>query len=120
MELLRESCLSGYVGIVQAFHSSADGLVIIEPYVASMVQLISFVAESNPPSSESLCATACGLVGDLVNAYGAPILQVIDVDPIAQLVNRCSQSSHSKAKALSAWATREINRAKRPVGAIQY
>ncbi|KAH7727518.1 importin subunit beta-1 [Aphelenchoides avenae] len=117
VELLRESCLSGYVGIVQALRGSTEELMIIQPYVASMIRLISLVAVSNPPSSDSLCAVACGLVGDLVNAYGAPILQVIDVDPIAQLLHRCRRSKHNKAKTLSTWATREIARVKRQVGA---
>lgn len=117
VELLRESCLSGYVGIVQALRGSTEELMIIQPYVASMIRLISLVAVSNPPSSDSLCAVACGLVGDLVNAYGAPILQVIDVDPIGQLLHRCRRSKHNKAKTLSTWATREIARVKRQVGA---
>jgi importin subunit beta-1 len=113
VELLRESCLSGYVGIVQALRGGPEELRSVQPYVPSMIRLVSLVAVSSPAASDSLCAVACGLVGDLVNSFGTAILPFIDVDPVGQMLQRCRRSKHNKAKTLASWATREITRVKR-------
>ena len=49
---------------------------------------------------------------DLCAAYGANILPLVDTDVISEFLTQGRRSKASKAKTLSAWATKEIRKLK--------
>uniref|UniRef100_A0A914D9W3 Importin N-terminal domain-containing protein n=1 Tax=Acrobeloides nanus TaxID=290746 RepID=A0A914D9W3_9BILA len=114
VELLREHCIAGFTGIVNALRGQNE-LALLLPHVQNMVQLIDMVARSGSLSSESLQASACGLIGDLVTSVGQPILPIVETEPILQMLQKCRRSKHNKAKTLAQWTTREISRVKKQV-----
>ena len=114
VELLREHCIAGFTGIVNALRGQNE-LALLLPHVQNMVQLIDMVARSGSLSSESLQASACGLIGDLVTSVGQPILPLVETEQTLQMLQKCRRSKHSKSKTLAQWTTREINRLKKQV-----
>lgn len=115
VESLRENCISGFTGIVQAMRSSPEGLQQLLPVVPQMIKLISMIASSGNLSSEELQGSTCGLIGDLIDVLGKDIVQPLDTPPINELLQRCRRSKVQKAKSLGAWASRELNHLKRHV-----
>jgi importin subunit beta-1 len=49
---------------------------------------------------------------DLCSAYGANILGLVDVEPIAELLTQGRRSKLNKTRTLSQWATKEIRKLK--------
>ena len=113
VESLRDNCISGFTGIVQAMKNTPEGLQQLLPVVPQMVKLISMVAESGNLSSDDLQGTTCGLVGDLIDVLGRDILQLLDTPAINNLLQRCRRSKVQKAKSLGVWASRELSHLKR-------
>ncbi|KER30118.1 hypothetical protein T265_03383 [Opisthorchis viverrini] len=52
------------------------------------------------------------LATDLVSAYGASILSLVDVDSIANVLQRGRRAKSSRTKNLAVWATKEIRKLK--------
>jgi importin subunit beta-1 len=113
VESLRENCISGFTGIVQAMRSSQDGLQQLIPVIPQMVKLIAMVAESGNLSSDDLQGSTCGLIGDLIDVLGKDILPMLDTPSINGLLQRCRRSKVQKAKSLGVWASRELSHLKR-------
>uniref|UniRef100_A0A914ZAG2 Importin N-terminal domain-containing protein n=1 Tax=Panagrolaimus superbus TaxID=310955 RepID=A0A914ZAG2_9BILA len=118
VESLRDNCISGFTGIVQAMRSSQEGLQQLIPVVPQMVKLIAMVAESGSLSSDDLQGTTCGLIGDLIDVLGKDIFPLLDTPAINALLQRCRRSKIQKAKALGVWASRELSHLKRQANAV--
>ena len=108
VESLRENCLSGFTGIVQAMRTSGEGLQQLHPVVPQMIRLIAMIAESGNLSSDELQGSTCGLIGDLIDVLGKEILQLFDTPALNNLLQRCRRSKIQKAKSLGVWASREL------------
>ncbi|KAL3283319.1 hypothetical protein HHI36_006467 [Cryptolaemus montrouzieri] len=112
---LREGVLEAYTGIIQGL--KGDGptptpeLMLLEPHVPFIVQFITVVAQDNE-HSDSTIAVAAGLVGDLCSAFGAPMIQLLDLEPINEMLGQGKRSKHSRAKTLSLWAAKELKKLK--------
>uniref|UniRef100_A0AC34RF88 Importin N-terminal domain-containing protein n=1 Tax=Panagrolaimus sp. JU765 TaxID=591449 RepID=A0AC34RF88_9BILA len=113
VESLRENCVSGFTGIVQAMRNTPEGMQQLHPYIPEMVKLITMVAESGNLSSDSLQGSTCGLIGDLMGVLGKDILPLLNSDAINGLLQRCRRSKNNKAKSLGVWASRELSHLKR-------
>lgn len=114
---LREGCLEAYTGIIQGLKGETDArnpapeLALVQPYVPHIVAYIMSVAQD--PERSDGCVSACaGLIGDLCLAYGASMLQLVDVEAISDLLTSGRRSKTSKTKTLSQWATKEIRKLK--------
>jgi len=113
VESLRENCISGFTGIVQAMKNTPEGMRQLHPYIPQMVQLITMIAQSGSLSGETLQGSTCGLIGDLVGVLGKDILPLLDTEHINGLLQRCRRSRNAKAKSLGNWASRELGHLKR-------
>jgi len=112
---LREGCLEAYTGIIQGLKgdgsSPSPDLSIVQPHVAYIVQFITVVARDSEHSDASVAASA-GLIGDLCAAFGRDIVQLLDVEPITDLLTAGRRSKTTKTKTLSTWATKEVRKLK--------
>eukprot|EP00090_Calanus_glacialis_P035670 TRINITY_DN6084_c0_g1_i1.p1 TRINITY_DN6084_c0_g1~~TRINITY_DN6084_c0_g1_i1.p1 ORF type:complete len:888 (-),score=295.59 TRINITY_DN6084_c0_g1_i1:805-3468(-) len=112
---LREGCLEAYTGIIQGLKgdgtSPSPDLSIVQPHVSYIVQFITVVARDSEHSDASVAASA-GLIGDLCAAFGRDIVQLLDVEPISDLLTAGRRSKTTKTKTLSTWATKEIRKLK--------
>jgi len=112
---LREGCLEAYTGIIQGLkgdsNTPAPDLAIVQPHVSYIVQFITVVARDSEHSDASVAASA-GLIGDLCAAFGRDIVQLLDVEPISDLLTAGRRSKTTKTKTLSTWATKEIRKLK--------
>jgi len=112
---LREGCLEAYTGIIQGLKgdgtSPSPDLSIVQPHVSYIVQFITVVARDNEHSDASVAASA-GLIGDLCAAFGRDIVQLLDVEPITDLLTAGRRSKTTKTKTLSTWATKEVRKLK--------
>jgi len=112
---LREGCLEAYTGIIQGLKgdgsSPSPDLSIVQPHVSYIVQFITVVARDSEHSDASVAASA-GLIGDLCAAFGRDIVQLLDVEPISDLLTAGRRSKTTKTKTLSTWATKEVRKLK--------
>jgi len=112
---LREGCLEAYTGIIQGLKgdgtSPSPDLGIVQPHVSYIVQFITVVARDSEHSDASVAASA-GLIGDLCAAFGRDIVQLLDVEPISDLLTAGRRSKTTKTKTLSTWATKEVRKLK--------
>ncbi|CAH1369024.1 unnamed protein product [Tenebrio molitor] len=112
---LREGVLDAYTGIIQGL--KGDGptpnpdVMILEPQIPFIVQFITVVAQDTV-HSDATVAVAAGLVGDLCTAFGAPLLQLLDLEPINEMLAQGRRSGTSRTKTLANWATKELRRLK--------
>ncbi|VDP80524.1 unnamed protein product [Echinostoma caproni] len=112
---LRTSCLEAYTGIVQGLKSdgpqSTDALNFVAGHVPHILSFIAHVG-SDSITTDELVSASCGLIGDLVSAYGANILALVEVDPIGAVLQRGRRSKTLRTKNLAVWATKEIRKLK--------
>ena len=65
--------------------------------------------------SEHVCKakrTYFCVFSDLCKSFGVQILNLLDVEPINDLLTQGRRSRHTKTKNLSQWATREVRKLK--------
>lgn len=113
---LRAGVLEAYTGIIQGFKGENDvtgqpnaDVLLIEPHVPFIIQFITSIAQDREHSDEAMSA-AIGLVGDLVVAFGAKLLPMVETEPLTELLTKGRRVN--KARALATWATKEIRKAK--------
>jgi len=112
---LRESCLEAYTGIVQGL--KGDGATpnpevqMLRHHVPHMITFITSVA-GDDEKSDPVVASSAGLIGDLCSVFGADMLQLVETEPISNLLTHGRRSKTSKTKTLATWATKEIRRLK--------
>ncbi|XP_068237171.1 importin subunit beta-1 isoform X1 [Palaemon carinicauda] len=112
---LREACLEAYTGIVQGL--KGDGLSpnqevqLLRQHVPQMVKFISSVA-ADDERNDAVIASSAGLIGDLCTVFGTEMLQLVETDPITNLLQMGRRSKTAKTKTLALWATKEIRRLK--------
>jgi importin subunit beta-1 len=119
---LREACLEGYTGIVQGLRGDApsastskepinNDLQAMQNHVPPMMCFISLVAQDED-RNDNLVAAACGLVGDLIGAYGSNIGTLFDKEKVIKdLLQEGRKSKQQKTKTLAVWATKELKNA---------
>lgn len=117
---LREGVLDAYTGIIQGLKGDgptpSPDVAIIEPHIPFIVQFITVVAQDND-HSEGTIAVAAGVVGDLCAAFGAPMVQLLDLEPINEMLAQGRRSRISRTKTLATWATKELRKLKNATAA---
>ncbi|VDP23604.1 unnamed protein product [Schistosoma margrebowiei] len=112
---LRTSCLEAYTGIIQGLKGDGPQSTAALEFVAGHVShILSFIQHIGADSitTEDLISASCGLIGDLVSAYGSSILSLVEVDGIASVLQRGRRAKASRTKNLAVWATKEIRKLK--------
>ena len=126
---LRESCLEGYTGIVQGFRgdqpsaagtdSNAIGpagdaghvnneLNAMQQHVPNMIKFIMDIAQDED-RNDNLVSGACGLIGDLIAAYGNKIVHLFESErTVKDLLLEGRKSKQQKTKTLAMWASKEL------------
>lgn len=117
---LREAVLEAYTAIIQGMKSEESHwnheIMMLEPHIPFIVQFIMMVSQDEE-NSDQVLAGAAGLVGDLCCAFGAPMLQLLDCEPINEMLIKGKRSKHNRAKTLSLWAAKEMKKLKLTVTA---
>lgn len=112
---LREGILEAYTGIIQGLKGDDKtphpDIQLIEPHVPFIVQFITVVA-LDADKADSNVAACAGLVGDLCTAFGTKLLDILDVEPVNELLTQGRRSKINKTKSLANWATKEIRKLK--------
>ncbi|XP_064598231.1 importin subunit beta-1-like [Liolophura sinensis] len=113
---LREGCLEAYTGIVQGLKGDDEKNIqpdvqLLHPHVPHMISFIELVA-LDEDRSDNVVAACCGLIGDLVTAFGDNILPYMEKAPVTNLLTAGRRCKYNKAKTLANWATKEIKRLK--------
>ncbi|CAH8591312.1 unnamed protein product [Heterobilharzia americana] len=101
---LRTSCLEAYTGIVQGLKGDGPQSTAALEFVAGHVpHILSFIQHIGADSitTEDLISASCGLIGDLVSAYGGSILSLVEVDGIASVLQRGRRAKASRTKNLA-------------------
>ncbi|XP_071449486.1 importin subunit beta-1 [Hetaerina americana] len=117
---LREGVGEACTGIVQGFKGVGPEpnpeLALLELHVPFMVEFIIMIAR-DPERSEGNVGCCAGLIGDLLTAFGAKMVPLLDVQPINELLEQGRKSRAQKTKTLAMWASRELRRMKNATAA---
>ena len=107
--LLRESILEAYVGIIQGLR---DGNLLNEfmQYVPSVLQFLEELA-NDPNRDDFVLNKAIGLVGDLAQAMGPQIREHINKQFVAKLLSDGMQSGDPSMAEMSQWASQVVTQA---------
>ncbi|CAH0557204.1 unnamed protein product [Brassicogethes aeneus] len=112
---LREGVLDAYTGILQGLKGDGASpnpeVNILEPHIPFIVQFITVVAQDQE-HSDGTVAVAAGIVGDLCAAFGAPMVQLLDLEPINEMLAQGRRSRVNRTKTLATWATKELRKLK--------
>lgn len=84
---------------------------LLEPQIPYIVQFIMVVAQ-DVEHSDGTVAVASGIIGDLCTAFGAPMVPVLDVEPINEMLAQGRRSRTSRTKTVATWATKELRKLK--------
>ncbi|KAK0158712.1 hypothetical protein PV328_009686 [Microctonus aethiopoides] len=110
---LRVGVLEAYTGIIQGFRTDEVSSVpnpdvaLLEPHVAFIIQFITTIAQDGEHSEESVGA-AIGLLGDVLDAFGAKLLPIIETEPLTELLTEGRRARSNKARKLANWVTKKI------------
>ena len=128
---LRESCLEGYTGIVQGLRGDAPSastinppgangdtpgqqngicneLIAMQSQIPNMIKFILDIGQDED-RNDSLVAAACGLIGDLIAAYGSRIVTLFEQEKVIKdLLTEGRKSKQQKTKTLACWASKEM------------
>ncbi|PAV81378.1 hypothetical protein WR25_03614 [Diploscapter pachys] len=119
VDSLRDACVNAYTGILQAARPADNedpqraqaAKQAFVGYVNPMIEMILKCCDLTPvPPSDTLMASVCGLIGDLVCMYGADILPALNNDKVSNLINKARRSRISKTKATANWAFKELRK----------
>lgn len=107
--LLRESILEAYVGIVQGLR---DGNLLnqLMQYVPSVVQFLEELA-NDPNRDDFVLGKAIGLVGDLAQALGPQIRDQINKEFVAKILAAGMASGDPSMVEMSTWASSVVTQA---------
>jgi importin subunit beta-1 len=107
--LLRESILEAYVGIVQGLR---DGNLLhqFHQYVPSILQFLQELSK-DPNRDDYVLSKAVGLIGDLAQAMGPQIKQQINQQFIAKLLNDAMGSGDRSMVDTATWASSVVTQA---------
>nr|XP_033332037.1 importin subunit beta-1 isoform X1 [Megalopta genalis] len=112
---LREGVLEAYTGIVQGLRGDGTNLcsdtavTLVEPHVPFIIQFITSIAQDREHSEGNITASV-GLLGDLVIAFGAKLLPIVETKPLTDLLEKAKRSRNQKTKALAMWASKEVRK----------
>eukprot|EP00980_Cylindrotheca_fusiformis_P000364 scaffold91_cov127-Cylindrotheca_fusiformis.AAC.24 len=107
--LLRESILEAYVGIVQGLR---DGNLLhkFQQYVPNILMFLQELS-NDPNRDDYVLSKAVGLIGDLAQAMGPEIKQQINQQFIAKLLNDAMGSGDRSMVETATWASSVVSQA---------
>jgi importin subunit beta-1 len=107
--LLRESVLEAYVGIIQGLR---DGNLLAQfvQYVPNVLQFLQILAD-DPTRDDFVLSKAVGLVGDLAQSMGPQIKAHINQQFIAKLLQDAMGSGDRQMVDTSTWASSMVTQA---------
>ncbi|KAH9423852.1 Importin subunit beta-1 [Dermatophagoides pteronyssinus] len=121
---LWESILLAYTGIVQALKGDEDRphpkcIQVLQPHILLINQFLITLASRWEELPDCIISSAAGLIGDLVNVFGADMLTLCELPQIQQMFARGKRSKSSKVRGTIGFAVREIKRVKTQLQTLQ-
>ncbi|XP_077300767.1 importin subunit beta Fs(2)Ket isoform X2 [Arctopsyche grandis] len=115
---LRESILEAYTGIIQGFKGDERKpraeISLVQPYVPDIIHFMIVIAEE-PMHTDNQVAIIAGLVGDLCQGFGPPSLQLLDVQPIINILQQGKRSGQDRIVSTVNWASKELRELKKSI-----
>ncbi|XP_030762652.1 importin subunit beta-like isoform X3 [Sitophilus oryzae] len=116
---LREGVLDAYTGLIQGLKGDSNtpsgDISLLEPHIPFIIQFITVVAQDSEHSDGTM-AVAAGIIGDLCVCFGAPMLPLLDLEPINEMLSQGRRSRVQRTKGLCNWATKELRKLKSQQG----
>jgi importin subunit beta-1 len=109
---LREGIMDAWGGIIGAMKSS-DKTQILQPYVETILQLLSSVAADPNSRSESLLRSAMGVIGDLADAYpNGQLVEAFRQDWLVALIKETRSNREYAPRTIETarWAREQVRR----------
>mmetsp|Transcript_2074 Transcript_2074/g.2938 ORF Transcript_2074/g.2938 Transcript_2074/m.2938 type:complete len:868 (-) Transcript_2074:237-2840(-) len=106
---LREGILEAYTGIVSGL-VDGDKLQGLAPFVEKILEFLELIASDTNRDLEVL-SKAVGLLGDLANAMGSSIRELLQKDFVSYLMHASQQTGDPGILNVAGYAQREVSRA---------
>jgi importin subunit beta-1 len=111
---LRECAIEGYTGIIQGMKDkdarpNQELCIQLQPRIPVIIQFIEVVA-SDPDMTDNLLCSCCGLVGDIVETFGAAAAHLVASDRIRELLMKGKRSRSEKTQTIANWAYNVVRR----------
>lgn len=114
LNLLRQSCVETFVGLIQGAKSPypQENIARLDFIIPHMPFIVTFVEHigAQPVSSEELIGSCCGLVGDIATGFGKDSIQILDTEGIRALLARGRNLKNASTKKYAVWAVRELTK----------
>lgn len=106
LNLLRESILEAYVGIIQGLR---DGNMLekFEPFVPGIMSFLQKISE-DPNRDSYVLSKAVGMLGDLAQTMGAKIKNEINKQFAAKLISDAMSSGDASLVEVAQWASQTL------------
>lgn len=102
VNLLRESVLEAYTGIIQGLKGGGR-IDLILPYAQSMLQFLQKIC-SDPNRDEFVMSKAVGLIGDIASAMGPHVKDQLNQPYVALMLQEVEDSGDDTAAQTAQWA----------------
>lgn len=113
---LWESTLHAYTFIVQSLKGDGQApspdVQLLHPHVNHINQFLLRIAENHVSMPDSIISAACGLMGDMVMAFGPDMTALAEVNSVQMMFVRGKKSKSTKTRSTVSWAMREIKKIK--------
>lgn len=110
---LRESVLEAYTGIIQGLkgveQTANNDVYHMEPHLMHIIGFIKRIAQEGEVS-DSMMASAAGVIGDLCSSFGPRLYPILDDVIITQFLAEGKRSKGQRTKMLCTWAAKEIKK----------
>lgn len=110
---LRESVLEAYTGIIQGLkgveQTANNDVYHMEPHLMHIIGFIKRIAQEGEVS-DSMMASAAGVIGDLCTSFGPRLYPILDDVIITQFLADGKRSKGQRTKMLCTWAAKEIKK----------
>ncbi|KAH8400453.1 hypothetical protein KR222_000006 [Zaprionus bogoriensis] len=110
---LRESVLEAYTGIIQGLkgveQTANPDVFHMEPHLMHIIMFIKLIAQEREVS-ESMIASAAGVIGDLCSSFGPRLYPLLDDVIITQFLAEGKRAKGQRTKLLCTWAAKEIKK----------
>jgi len=103
---LRECAIEGYTGIMQGMREDgrpSQEYSNLQSRTHVIMLFIEMVA-ADPDMNDNLLCSCCGLVGDIVENFGASVVHLATSEPIKALIAKGEKSKSEKTKDTAEWA----------------
>lgn len=103
VNMLRESVLEALTGIIQGL-GAANKTNLVLPFAANIGEFLKCLAADVRNRNDSVTSAAVGLIGDIAQSMGLPVLELVTQPFVLELLSECSKSPSNQTRQLAKWS----------------